>query len=328
MATAAKLKQFLGIADRLCGVKRSSLLLVALVALLIPAAAFGWGGTYPTGDSFGSSVQIQFSDSYPVDQAMAQDWATFLGTLVHGPEMSKLTLHLIPTGELSTQCGVEALACYDPRSQTIYATPEDQVDEPPAKEVVTHEYGHHVANNRSDAPWPAEDWGTKRWATYEQICKKTIEGTASPGDEGFDYQQNPGEAFAESYRVLNLMKQGTTPIRWDIVDDAFYPDPTALQLLEQDITTPWAGPTVTHLHGSFGNGVVRTFGVKTALDGSFVATLHKPAKAKMALVLYDGSRLVAKGARVRYEICGQRTLTLKVQRVSGTGSFTVDLSKP
>lgn len=303
--------------------------LVALLALAVPAAALAWGGAYPTGDSYGTSIQIQVSDSYPVDQTMPQGWATFLGSLVHGPEMAKLTLDLIPTGELTKQCGVEALACYDPRSQTIYATPEDQIDEPPAKEVVIHEYGHHIANNRSDAPWPAEDWGTKRWATYEQICKKTLDGTASPGDEGFDYQQNPGEAFAEAYRVLNLTKQGATDIRWDIVDDAFRPDATALQLLEQDITTPWTKPTVTHLRGSFGNGVVRTFGVSTALDGTFVATLHAPAKAKLSLVLSDGSRVVARGStKLHYAICGQRTLTLQVQRISGKGSFTVDLSKP
>lgn len=302
--------------------------LVALMALAVPAAAFAWGGTYPTGDTYASSIQIQVSDSYPVDQTMAQGWATYLGSLVHGPELAKLTLRLIPTGELAAQCGIDALACYDPRSQTIYATPEDQVDEPSAREVVTHEYGHHIANNRDDAPWPAEDWGTKRWATYENICAKTVDGTASPGDEGFDYRQNPGEAFAESYRVLNLTKQGATDIGWDIVDDGFYPDATALQLLEQDVTSPWTGPTVAHLHGSFGFGTVRTFGVKTTLDGSFVATLHKPAKAKMTLVLYNGTHAVARGAKVRYQICGQRMLTLRVERVSGAGSFTVDVSKP
>lgn len=307
---------------------RRLLPLIALLALAVPAAAFAWGGTYATGDTYGSSIQIQVSDTYPVDQAMAQDWATYLGTLAHGPELAKLTLRLIPTGELATQCGPDALACYDPRSQTIYATPEDQIDEPPAKEVVTHEYGHHLANNRSDSPWPAVDWGTKRWATYENICAKTIDGTASPGDEGFDYVQNPGEAFAESYRVLNLTKQGATNIGWDIVDKRFYPDATALQLLEQDITSPWTGPTVTHLHGSFGFGTVRTFGVTTTLDGSFVATLHKPTKAKMTLVLYNGTHVVARGAKVHYEICGQRALTLRVERASGAGSFTVDVSKP
>jgi hypothetical protein len=304
------------------------LLAVMVVALALPASALAWGGSYPTGDSYGTFVQIQVSDSYPVDQALPQGWATYLGSLVHGPELARLTLNLIPVADVQSICGSQALACYDPQRETIYATPEDQLDAPPAKELVTHEYGHHVANNRIDAPWDALDYGTKRWASYENICAKAADGTASPGDEGTHYFQNSGEAFAESYRVLNLQKQGQTTIGWDIVDRGFYPDATALSLLEQDVTSPWTGPTVSHLHGSFGTGVGRTFRMKTQLDGSFSARLVSPTKAKMRLVLYNGSTLVQRGTTIRYEICGQRALTLKVERLSGRGTFTVNVSKP
>ena len=95
--------------------------------------------------------------------------------------------------ESTAYCGDQALACYDPSSKTIYAAPEDQLDDPPAREIVTHEYGHHIANSRSNPPWAAEDYGTKRWSTYEHICQKTSDGDASPGDEGGDYSRNPGE---------------------------------------------------------------------------------------------------------------------------------------
>ena len=306
------------------------LLIAAVAALVLPAAALAWGGAYPANDALNSQVDVQVSDAYPVDQALPQEWATFLGSLVHGAALAQVHLRLLPSNEVSAECGVEALACYDPNSQTIYATPEDQLDEPAAKEVVIHEYGHHVANNLSDAPWPAEDWGTKRWSSYENVCRKTEQGLASPGDEGRNYQQNPGEAFAETYRMLNLTKQGVAvaDIGWDIVDQAFYPDATALSLLEQDITTPWTRNTLSHLSGSFGNGVVRTFTVKTTLDGTFAASLKKPVKAKMTLALYAGKRLIARGATVRARICGQRSLTLKVQRASGRGAFTIAVSRP
>lgn len=306
-------------------------LVVALVALVLPAAAFAWDGTYPTGDALGTSVHIVVSDTYPVDQTLPQSWATYLGSLPHGPELALLTLNLMPLSVLESRqyCGSQALACYDPSGDTIYAAPEDQLDEPPAKEIVTHEYGHHIANTRLDTPWAAEDYGTKRWSSYENICARTAEGTASPGDEGRAYDQNPGEAFAESYRVLALADLGLTPSGWNIVGQSFYPDATALQLLQEDITTPWTGPTLRHIHGSFGNGTTRTIGVQTTLDGSFVAKLHAPAKARLKLELYDGSTLVARGTtNVRFEICGQRALTLKVQRLSGRGAFTVDVSKP
>ena len=72
------------------------LLVVAVTALALPASAFAWGGSYPTGDRYGTSVRIQVSDSYPVDQALPQDWATYLGTLVHGRELARLTLNLVP----------------------------------------------------------------------------------------------------------------------------------------------------------------------------------------------------------------------------------------
>jgi hypothetical protein len=234
----------------------------------------------------------------------------------------------MPLSNLQAICGLEALACYDPSQSTIYASPEDQLDSPPAKEIVTHEYGHHIANNRNDAPWDALDYGTKRWSSYENICAKAAGGTASPGDEGTHYFQNSGEAFAESYRVLNLQKLGLPDSGWNIVDPSFYPDATALTLLEQDVTTPWTGPTATKLRGSFGSGVVRTFKLQTPLDGSFVARLVAPTKTKLRLALYNSGTLVQRGPTIRYEICGERALTLKVERISGRGAFTLNVSKP
>jgi hypothetical protein len=304
------------------------LLAVVVLALALPASALAWGGSYATGDSLGTFVQIQVSDSYPVDDALPQDWATYLGTLVHGPELARLTLNLMPLSDVQAKCGSQALACYDPSEETIYASPEDQLDSPPAKEIVTHEYGHHVANNSNDAPWDALDYGTKRWSSYENICAKAAAGTASPGDEGSHYFQNSGEAFAESYRVLNLQKLGVPSSGWDIVDPSFYPDATALTLLQEDITTPWVAPTVSKLHGSFGTGVVRTFKVQTQLDGTFTARLISPTQAKMRLALYNAGTLVLRGTSIRYEICGERSLTLKVERFSGRGAFTISVSKP
>jgi hypothetical protein len=308
-------------------VKRA-VLVVALLGVTVPTSAFAWGGRYPTGDVYGSTIQINVSDTYPVDQALTQAWATFFGSLVHGRELGSVTIDLAPLDEVQNVCGPEALACYDPDSQTIEASPEDQLNAPVAKEIITHEYGHHLANNSLNSPFDAEAYGTKRWASYMNVCKRAVAGELFPGDEGENYQENPGEGYAEAYRVLNLTKQGATSIGWDIVDPDLYPNATALAMLEQDITSPWKGPTLTHLRGSFGNGTVRTIVTKTTLDGSFVARLHAPTKSRMRLQLYAAGRLVASGASVRYDICGQRALTLKVQRLSGRGAFTVDVSKP
>jgi hypothetical protein len=304
--------------------------LLACVALVLPAAAFAWGGSYPTGDTLGTSVTINVSDAYPVDQALPQKWATFLGTLVHGIEMSRLTLDLAPLSEVTGVCGPQALACYNPSTETIEASPDDELDSPPAAQIITHEYGHHIAENRTNAPFDAESFGTKRWASYMQICKFTASGKYSPGDEGQNYAENPGEAFAEAYRVLNLVKTGTprTNAGWDIVSTDFFPSDQALTLLEQDVTTPWKGPTLTRWQGSFGYGTQRTRTVTTALDGTFVARLHAPSKSRWTLVAKSGSTLLGQGTTVRLQICGQRKVTLQVKRTTGTGAFTVDISKP
>ena len=48
----------------------------------------------------------------------------------------------------------------------------------------------------------------------------------------------------------------------------------------------------------------------------------------MRLALYNQGTLVLRGTTIRYEICGERALTLKVERISGRGAFTVNVSKP
>ncbi len=59
----------------------------------------------------------------------------------------------------------------------------DAVDSVPAEEVATHEYGHHVAFNRDNVPWLAVEWGSKRWASYANICSRARAGSVYPGDE-------------------------------------------------------------------------------------------------------------------------------------------------
>jgi hypothetical protein len=289
-------------------------LVVALVALALPASAFGWGGTYATGDSLGTSIRVEVSDAIPVDETLPAHWAQFFGSLVHGPELSSLTLDLEPQAEVEVSCGDGALACYRRGSSTIFASPDDQPNEPAARDVLVHEYGHHVSNHRSDAPWSAEDYGTKRWATYEHVCVRAENGAVRPGDEGAGYALNPGEAFAEAYRVLNLTRMGVSPIGWSVVDPSFRPDATALRLLEEDVLHPWTGPTTTTSRGT-GPRLLR---VATPLDGSFSA--HG---AQLQLLI--SGKPVLRGKTIRYRVCGQRTVVL---RVVATGRWAVTVSRP
>src|SRR6266496_2675347 len=173
-----------------------------------------WGGTYTT--STGSRVTVYSSGSYAVDQSANQSVANFVDQLVHGSEISQVKIYLGPLEEVAILCNSKEVAgCYSPATNEIMTIGED-IDGNTVEEVLTHEYGHHVANHRLNDPWPAIAYGTKRWATYEGVCQKEAAGAAFPGDEGEHYFQNPGESFAESFLHLNEVKLGVPETPWGL----------------------------------------------------------------------------------------------------------------
>src|SRR5436190_380432 len=143
-----------------------------------------------------------------------------------------------PAEEVASLCQSEqADGCYYPDSGQLISIGQDS-QYSTVEEVLTHEYGHHIATNRLNDPWPAVDWGTKRWATVENVCRKTQVGLAFPGDEGEHYLKNPGESFAESYLHLNEVRKGLPETHW-FYDAQFLPSKAALDAIEQDVLQPW-----------------------------------------------------------------------------------------
>jgi len=310
--------------------------LTAPKARRVLAAASYWGGQYTT--ATGELVTVYVSDSYPQDPAIAQRWADFLDSLVHGSELSKVTAYLAPLAEVQSYCGAEALACYSPRDSLLVAPGDAPTSDVSAEAVVTHEYGHHVAAHRSNAPWAAVDYGTKRWASYVQVCRRTRSGELHPGAETLpNYVLNPGEAFAESYRVLNQRKAGLVETPWDVVDRSLYPTATSLSLLEQDVTSPWTTTTTTAYRGALPAGArSRNYTVATALDGTLKLDLRASTGVRLSLHVARASgttvadRAIAAGhdSAVGTTICGQRSYRVRVTRVRGAGAFTLTVTRP
>jgi hypothetical protein len=231
------------------------------------------------------------SDSYARDPARPQQWATFLGSLEHGAELTRLRLILAPLAEVQQYCGAAAYACYSSEQQTMVAPGEPPDPATSVESIVAHEYGHHIATNRSNPPWASVEYGTKRWASYERVCKQTEAGEFFPGAEDRRYSLNPGEGFAESYRVLNEHRLGLTESPWDIISTVFYPDTAALAAIEQDITSPWSANTVSTTADSFARRRkgTRTSTLTTSLDGNVVVTLRTPATLRARLDLLSGT---------------------------------------
>jgi hypothetical protein len=292
-----------------------------------------WGGQYRTGA--GETVTIYASNSYPVDATLTQRWADFLATLVHGPELATVTVLLSTPAQISSICGTDALACYSARGALLYAPGEDPTSELSAEAVITHEYGHHVAANRLDSPWVALDWGPKRWASSMQVCARTKKGELSPGAEDpVRYEENPGEGWAETYRVLNQRKLGLPESPWQIVTQALYPTTAALIAAEQDVTAPWQSTTTTVRSGSVTRtSRTRTYTVSTPLDGTLNVTLRPSAGLRLTLDVFASSTRVAHatggGTLTRSTtVCGARSYRLRVTELSGRGSFRLSFAKP
>jgi hypothetical protein len=292
-----------------------------------------WGGQYRT--AAGENVTIYASNSYPVDAALGQRWANFLASLLHGPEISTVAVFISTADEISRVCGTEAYACYSAQGGVIYAPGEDPSPQLSAEAVIAHEYGHHVAANRSNAPWDAIDWGPKRWASAMQVCARTKSGQLAPGAEDpVRYEVNPGEGWAETYRVLNQQRLGLTETPWEIVSDSLYPTPAALTAAAEDVTSPWQADTSTARTGSVTRTArTRTYAFATPLDGTLKVTLRSSAGLRVALDVYASTTRAAhaagRGTLTRSTtVCGTRTYRVRVSELSGRGSFELAVAEP
>ena len=252
-------------------------------------------------------VDVSVSRSYPADQPIGQRWADFFAALPHGPELERLTAYIAPLPEVQVICGGSAVGCYG--DDQLIVTNEPALGFVP-EEVARHEYGHHIAHNRSNAPWPAFDWGPKHWATAAHICSRVRWNDAYPGDESLLYKLNPGEAFAEAYRLLVDTRAGEAQPAWPLVDRSFYPDQAALDAVEQDVVSPWTGSTA-HRFRVRGQAWQRR--VPTPLDGTLTLRLNWPAR--LVLSGDDGRAMrptVQSGRSLTYQVCGQRSVTVRV----------------
>ena len=297
------------------------------------APAGYWGGTYRA--STGESVTVYASDSYPVDAALGQRWADFLATLIHGPEISTVTVLLATSDQIAHTCGQDAVACYSARAAQLYAPGEDPGSDLSAEAVITHEYGHHIAANRSNAPWLALDWGPKRWASAMQVCAKARKGVLVPGAEDpVQYTENPGEGWAETYRVLNERKAGRAETPWQIVDQSLYPMAAALTGADQDVIAPWtAGTRTTQKAVLTRTKRTRTFTVATQLDGTLKMTLKHSAGMRLSLDVFASSTRAAHVVSARavsrtFTVCGARSYRFRVTDVAGRGSVSLTVAKP
>ncbi len=290
----------------------------------------------PITTSTGETVDVRVSDALPVETSTPEAWAEFLTKLTHGPEIASLTTYIVSFDEVQQICGSRALGCYG-RDEMV--APGEVAADITAEEIVRHEYGHHIAANRSNAPWTAVEWGPKRWASAANVCARVSRREAYPGDQGSNYARNPGEAWAEAYRLMDERKVGITAATWQIVAPSFFPNDVALQAAELDVVQPWTAQRTTVSTRVFGRRTAKVWWIPLAaqLDGDLriSATMPNGGTHEVALVRADRRRVIARaqwtGQRVKRldgSICGQRSLFVRVTQRGGLGRVRVSVTTP
>ena len=308
-----------GIRDRVIG--RAGTQALEVPEARVPTG--GLDGRYPLGD--GRTVRVILSQVYKPDPQVSQSVATYLGTLLHGGEIVGVTVYLATPDELGLACGAGAEACFNSLTNLIVVPAVPPPSGISQEDILAHEYGHALANGRSNHPFPAVALGTKRWATYEQVCPRFV---AALGDlSSLPYRDLPGEAFADAYRILN----GGSPSLF-VFNRVYFPDATAFRAIRADIFDPWYQRPPAVLRGA-GDRRMR---VRTPLDGLLRIKLVAAPGSDFDLELRSPflSQPVAVGTRrgrvdeVATLICGVRGYSLSVRRHSGRGSYRMTVSRP
>jgi hypothetical protein len=290
----------------------------------------------PVTASTGEVVDVRVSDLLPAT-VTPENWAEFMVGLVHGPELASLTAYVVTYDEMQDVCGRNALGCYSAHQMIVpgEVTPDGTTPE----EIIRHEYGHHVAFNRVNTPWVAVDWGPKYWASSANVCARVARREAFPGNQGSNYPSNPGEAWAETYRLLDERKDGITTGTWPIIAPSFYPTEAALLAAERDVVQPWTASTTTVFTHQFPKVARKVWWIRlaTPLDGELriAATLPKGGEYDVALVGANRTTVLQRAQwasqrvkRLATNVCGTRAAFLRVTRSGSPGRARVSVTKP
>lgn len=283
----------------------------------------------------GEQLTVEISDSYAPEAVSAQAWADFFAGLLHGDELGRVTVRIATPAEVGALCGPNALGCYQ---AGLLVMPGETWAGITPQEIARHEYGHHLAFNRPNPPWQGVAWGPKRWSSALNVCARSTAGELHPGGGGRLYALNPGEGFAEAYRVFDERRAGVATFTWSIVDDLFVPDENASKAIELDVLQPWTAPASRTVRARFLPGRSGRWRLEllTPLDGTLTASVTvPPGRLDLLELVSDGGKVLARGLwadsrtkRVTYEICGQRRLELRVTLRGRPGPFSVSITQP
>lgn len=297
------------------------------------------GARYPIDDGSGATIAVSVTAACEESCTAADPrWiADKVGTFIHGPEVTLLTVQLDTPLQLGFDCGFEAQSCYyGGENKIVLSGNEESAPDSASREfVLAHEYGHHVAEHRElPAPFPAAiEWGTERWASVERVCQGRRLGHYFPGDEGSHYYEDPGEAFAESF-AFNRFPDAAVPWAWA---PALRPSAASLRALRRDVLHPWMGRRALTISGQVPRHGALVERIPTPFDGrvSIGPAGDRSLGYELAIrneagkVLRSSREGVSFHRRLYYTVCGQQQLRVAVQPFGHPGTrFRLTVQRP
>ena len=249
-------------------------------------AAITWRGG-PITTSTGETVDVRVSDALPLETSTPEGWAEFLTRPDARPrDLAADDVHRHvrrDPGDLRLAGARLLRPQRDGRASASCA-------------------GGHRARRRSSATstattspstgstrrGPRSTGGRSGGRAPPTSARGSPAGRRFPGDGGSNYSRNPGEAWAEVYRLMDERKAGITTATWPIIEQSFYPSEAALQAAELDVLQPWTTPSTTVSTRVFGKRTAKVWWIplSTPLDGDLriSATMPRGGTHEVALV--------------------------------------------
>ncbi len=296
-------------------------------------------GRYPINDGSEATIAVQVTAACEQSCTAAdpQAIANMIGSFIHGPEVTLLTVQLDTPFQLGFDCGFDAQSCYfgGENKIVISGNAETAPDSASREFVLAHEYGHHVAQHR-DLPAPftsAIDWGTERWATAVHVCQGHRNGHFFPGDEGTHYYEDPGEAFAESF-AFNRFPDAAVQWAWA---PALRPTAASLRALREDVLRPWTSRHTITVSGRVPRHGTAVAEIPTPFDGQVsIGPVGEPRLGYELILRNHSGKVLRKSRegvslrhRLDYTVCGQSQLRVGVRSLGAPGKeFTLTVQRP
>ena len=204
------------------------------------------------------------------------------------PELSSLTTYIAPLDEIRVLCGNGALGCY--RQNRSVALGETLPDGTTPEEVIRHEYGHHIALYRSNAPWQAIDWGPEELGIRRGHLRARGPQRGVPGQRGRALRSESRRGLGRDVPADGRAKAGITTATWPIIAPSLYPAEAALVAAEKDVVQPWTTGTQSVFRKSVAKGKTWWIPLSTPLDGSLAVTARLPRGGRARVELMAANR--------------------------------------